>query len=339
MPGQELFSTLQDAYGIQTSTYQDLGGSSCLNLRSDSERACYVVRVYRPYVTQARLEAIQYVKDALGAHGVPCVRPLETVDGRRWTVWGERLVEVEPYVAHDGCMDSPERVALGLPLLGHIHSIMRTLTLDQAGRAPLFANYLAPEEMLHRTREGCDRIRGWGPSDEELWLADGAEELAAWIARYDGEITHPIPRQLAHGDFWDNNVLFAGDDVVLVTDFDFMGERRRIDDLALTLYFMSDVAEPDSWSTERISQLVGLTDLYARHLSPPLAETERLALPLTIARQPLWSFGVWIAGLDCEETARGHASGMQGYVDWGLRIMRELETWQDLFLDGGVRQC
>jgi Ser/Thr protein kinase RdoA (MazF antagonist) len=37
--------------------------------------------------------------------------------------------------------------------------------------------------------------------------------------------------QLVHGDFWDDNVLFAGDEVVLVTDFDFLGLRPPVGDL------------------------------------------------------------------------------------------------------------
>ena len=46
-----------------------------------------------------------------------------------------------------------------------------------------------------------------------------------------------VGRQLVHGDFWDNNVKFSGDDVAGILDLDFMEERPRIDDLALTLYY------------------------------------------------------------------------------------------------------
>jgi Ser/Thr protein kinase RdoA (MazF antagonist) len=56
-----------------------------------------------------------------------------------------------------------------------------------------------------------------------------ALELTGLVAR--------LPHQLVHGDFWDNNVGFLGGRPVLVADFDFMGERARIDDLALTLWY------------------------------------------------------------------------------------------------------
>jgi Ser/Thr protein kinase RdoA (MazF antagonist) len=33
-----------------------------------------------------------------------------------------------------------------------------------------------------------------------------------------------------HGDFWDDNVYFHGEELVAVTDLDFMGNRPRVDD-------------------------------------------------------------------------------------------------------------
>jgi Ser/Thr protein kinase RdoA (MazF antagonist) len=60
----------------------------------------------------------------------------------------------------------------------------------------------------------------------------GAEELAELVGQAEAGLVARLPRQLVHGDFWDNNVLFRHGRPVLVCDFDFMGERARIDDLA-----------------------------------------------------------------------------------------------------------
>lgn len=67
----------------------------------------------------------------------------------------------------------------------------------------------------------------------ELRLAAVAEELAELVAETEAGLVPRLPRQLVHGDFWDNNVLFRRGRPVLLADFDFMGERARIDDLAL----------------------------------------------------------------------------------------------------------
>lgn len=63
-----------------------------------------------------------------------------------------------------------------------------------------------------------------------------AEELAGLVAQAEGGLVARLPRQLVHGDFWDDNMLFRHGRPVLLCDFDFMGERARVDDLALTLW-------------------------------------------------------------------------------------------------------
>ena len=61
--------------------------------------------------------------------------------------------------------------------------------------------------------------------------------LAELVAAGEADLTAGLPRQLVHGDFWDDNVFFRGEDPLFVADFAFMAERARIDDLALTLYY------------------------------------------------------------------------------------------------------
>ena len=104
---------------------KDLGGSSNLNLLvtdgPDGPDAtgvtqsthCYVVRVYRPWVTAARLADMQLVRRQLANGAVPCVLPIRTLDGESWVTVDSRLVEVEPYVEHDAKMDSWERLEAG----------------------------------------------------------------------------------------------------------------------------------------------------------------------------------------------------------------------------------
>jgi homoserine kinase type II len=164
------------------------------------------------------------------------------------------------------------------------------------GRTPLFANHIEPFDTLDWTRRGARRVRAWGPSPGELRLMDAAEELAQRVAEAERDVVSSVRRQLVHGDFWDNNVFFRDGRVVLVTDFDFMGERARIDDLALTLYYTNSTFSEDPVSQDRIGRLRRLVDAYDRGLDEPLTRIERAALPLAIARQPLWWVGRWLAG-------------------------------------------
>lgn len=329
-PSAELFQAVRHSYGINgLEDSIDLGGSSSLNLLVTDDHSRYVVRVYRPYVTEARLADIQLARQELNANGVPSSEVLSTLDGQQWTVFDGRLVEVERYVECDANMDSWEQLMVGLPLLGRIHTILRGVQFSTEGRNPLFANHIEPQKALEMTLQGTQRIRGWNLSSDTLKFADAAEELAHLVSDSERELVPMLPRQMVHGDYWHNNVLFLNGRVVLVTDFDFMGERARIDDLALTLYYFDCSDEPVS--EKRLERLRCLIDAYDEGLDERLSIAERSALPLAMARQPLWSIGGWIALLDDEEAARRHAAAMLGEVEWALRIVRELDRWQAAF--------
>jgi Ser/Thr protein kinase RdoA (MazF antagonist) len=101
-PSQALFNVIQAAYKIEIETEPaDLGGSSNLNLLVTDQSSRWELRVYRPYVTVQRLEAIHAVRQALSHAGVPCGGLVTTHDGQPWISFGGRLVELEHYIEHD----------------------------------------------------------------------------------------------------------------------------------------------------------------------------------------------------------------------------------------------
>jgi len=333
-PSARLLELLRERYGLAgAGETRDLGGSSSLNLLITSGSGRYVARVYRPHVSEPRLKAMQRVRRELTRGGVPCAEVVPTRDGEMWAKIDDRLVEVEPFVERDGDMDSWERLELGLPWLGRIHSLLRGVETSPEGRIPLFANHIEPSDTLESTLRGTGRVRGWGPSPGELRLIEAAEELAQRVADAEREIVASLPRQLVHGDFWDNNVFFRGGRVVLVTDLDFMGERARIDDLALTLYYTNSTFSEDPVSDDRIARLRRLVDAYDRGLDDPLSPIERAALPLALARQPLWWVGRWLALLDDEEQARRGLAAMSWDIEWALQIIRHAGRWQAAFAE------
>jgi homoserine kinase type II len=325
-----LFTALSDQYGIPAAAdRQELGGSSNLNLLLTHGPGRYVIRIYRPWVTAARLADLQLVRRHLARGGVPCAPPIPTRSGESWIRVDDRLVEVEPYVEHDAKMDSWPRLEAGLPLLGRIHSLLRPLAVSAAGRNAPAANYIAPQDVLAGTLHGTERIRQWAPSPDERRLAAAAEELAQLVAEAQRGVEN-LPRQLVHGDYWDNNVLFRAGRVVLVGDLDFMGERARIDDLALTLYYTNSTFADDPVSDARIRRLRTLADAYDAGADEPLTPAERAALPVALARTPL-AFVAMIAAVDSEAGARRLAAEMTADIAWALVIMHDLARWQAAF--------
>ena len=251
-PGPALLHALREHWGLGGSAGAvDLGGSSSLNLLVDAAEGRYVARVHRPHLTPERLAAIHQARTALRAGGVPCAPPVPTLDGAPWISLKGRLVEVEPYVEHDAKLDTWERLATGMPVLARAHNLLGRLEAGEAGRRPRFANHLEPAEVPSTVRRGTGRIGAWGPTHAERRLAAVAEELAELVTEAEAGLGSRLPRQLVHGDFWDNNVLFRHGRPVLVADFDFMGERARIDDLALTLHCARSDLSPEGGPPSR----------------------------------------------------------------------------------------
>jgi Ser/Thr protein kinase RdoA (MazF antagonist) len=332
-PAPGLFQALQDHWRLGWfAEVVDLGGSSSLNLLVADSDCGYVVRVHRPHVTPQRLGAIHQARRAMAAGGVPCAPLVPTRQGEPWVSLQGRLVEVEAaYVEHDAVMDSWERLEVGMPLLAQTHRLLRPVQVGEQGRRPRFANHLRPADVQAWTRRGTRRTQGWGLTPAESRLAAAAEELAGLVTGAEAGLGAHLPRQLVHGDFWDDNVLFRDRRPVLLADFDFMGERARIDDLALTLWCASVDLATDVGAAEDRSLLRRLVASYDAGLDPPLSVDERAALPLAMARQPLSSIGGWVARLDDEAAARRHAASVAPELQAALRMMIDLGRWQDVF--------
>jgi Ser/Thr protein kinase RdoA (MazF antagonist) len=234
-------------------------------------------------------------------------------------------------VDHDAVMDSWQRLQVGMALLAHTHNLLRHVQVGEQGRRPRFANHLDPAHVAACVRRGTERIGGWRPTAAERRLAAVAEELAELVTQAEAGLVCGLPRQLVHGDFWDNNVLFRHGRPVLLADFDFMGERARIDDLALTLWCAGAVLGAEGGLMEERARLRRLVASYDAALETPLSAAERAALPVAMARQPLSSIGGWVARLDDEAAARRHAASVAAELQTAWRIMAELGRWREVF--------
>jgi Ser/Thr protein kinase RdoA (MazF antagonist) len=323
----DLWEVLAARWGIPRQRGRDLGGSLNLNLLVHRVDDRLVVRVHRPSVRPARLEDIQAVRDRLDAAGVACSALVPARDGARWARAEGRLVEAERFIPHNGAMSTRPRLARGLPILGRIHALLAGAEVSPAGRSVEFANHIEAGQVLSGTRAGTARIAGWHPAPWEQRMASEAERLAELVAAGEADLTGPLPRQLVHGDFWDDNVFFRGQAPVFVAGFSFMAERTRIDDLALTLYY-ADTDFGLTANRDRIAALRPLVRAYASGLADPLTEQERHALAWAIARQPLWGIGGWVALLDDQDTARAHARATYPAIRRALQLVAGIRTWQ-----------
>ena len=105
----------------------------------------------------------------------------------------------------------------------------------------------------------------------------------------------------------------------------------QTDDLALTRSYTNATFAEDPLSEQRIGRLRRLVDADGRGLDTPFRSVERAALPLALARQPLWWVGRWLALLDDEGVARRGFAEMAWNLEWALQLIREADRWQAAF--------
>jgi homoserine kinase type II len=326
----DLLQALSAAWNIDpTPPTRDLGGSSTLNLLVDDPHRPVVARIYRRWMTTARLDAMQRARRYLAAGNLPFASPIATRDGASWITIGDHLVELKSYVSSTAKMDSWERIAAAMPTLGQIHELLSTLELPEPGRDAPASNSIARADLVAGVEGGVHRLRSVADSSDELRLAETALRLAIRVATVEQDLD-PGPAQLVHGDFWDNNVFFDNGQIVLVTDLDFMGIRPRIDDLALTLYYTNSTFTDDQTSPQRRRRLAQLVDAYDASLETPLTSDERRSIPLAIARTAL-GFIAMMADAESDEVVHTLAREMTLDLAWVAAILDHLAGWQSAF--------
>ncbi len=325
-----LLTSLRQAYGFtQVLNVRDIGGSSNLNVYFEAEGEPCVARVYRPSVSRQRLMAIQTTREVLLQHGVPCAPARITSVNQKFAYHQDSLMEVESFVPSTAKMDTPERITMAMPWLARIHGVLATLPYDVHGDAPLFSNHIESVDVLPALTRVQDRVRIWSPSREEIEISSMMQDLAERVVIAEGPYLAALKYQRTHGDFWDNNVFFTGNDIVLIADFDYMGRTARTDDLARTLYFaLSDFWSESADTDTLIGYARSLVEMYNSAALPPLSTEERRVLPFSIARQPFWWVGNWFVDLDSMEVARNGFHNVSRDLQLAREIMDHAAAWQ-----------
>jgi Ser/Thr protein kinase RdoA (MazF antagonist) len=324
----DLLDAVRAAYGISwDGEPRDCGGVN-LNVHLPSADGGYVVRVYAPWTSRQRLAAIQTVRTALVEAGLPFVLPLNALSGEGFITFDGRVVEVEPF--RPGENMTIEQLPAGAAMLARVHDALRTIDAGPRAREAAHPNHVEADLALAWTVQGADAIRHERISDDELRTADAAEELAHALRPLELGPSGGLVRQLVHGDFWDNNVLHRGDEIAVLLDLDFMGDRPRVDDLALTLYYANSTLAMDGRGDERLAISSAIVRAYAGATQHPLTGAEWEALPLALARTVLCFVGM-VPMIENDASRRRHVRLSGPDIAWSLGIVQDLDRWQRAF--------
>ncbi len=263
---EELVEAVRRRFGLGPVTrFEDLGGVMNLNLRLDTAGGVCVARVRRGWMTRDRVVWQQQVQAHLAGRRLPVVRPAAPP-----ITWRGRVVELEPFVPHDPTVATPERVAGAWEVLGRIHTALD----GRAGRRPWRSTYCPPPRLARWI--ACTHAAAAGPEARAL-CQRAADLVRAQVAPWWRRTAPWLRRGLIHGDFHGRNVLFEGDTVVAVLDFDFCGVRPRVFDLGYALVFsLLGMARTSRMDLRQVSELVAAYDSAA---APRLTTAERAAVP------------------------------------------------------------
>ncbi len=243
-----------------------------------------------------RVDFLHHVMDDLRAGGFPAPEVMRTREKRGWILWGDRLVEVQRFMPHDlGIHRDWSRMNAAASTLGELHRLLQDLPKRRPVVPPDMRNDLSPQECFQLLNTVESRLSGWpDATPRRLQTALGAvasvrRVLPVLINNYERFIGG-MPWTVVHGDFHPWNLLYRGDGVAGVVDYDFLQERERVFDVAYAmrsllahLSFPPGTRTPDYWSLPWWKVKLWL-DHYEESTFLPLQDKELGYLPSELMR-------------------------------------------------------
>ena len=210
-------------YGLEVHSIARIGkGMGTTNWRVRSAAADYFLKQYPPHADiTGEAAALRVTQEARGA-GVPAPRVIPSVTGELLRSRGDLALALFEYVP-----DTTSGVALSCAqmgqagrTLGRLHAWLRSraglhdtttqwLALDERRKRAAFERHVATIEE-RRDRDEFDR-RTLALLHRRLELLPRAAALLASLP--------PLARQVVHGDYSIQNILFRGGELVAVVDF------------------------------------------------------------------------------------------------------------------------
>lgn len=234
-------------------------GTVQINTRVSTSQGIFVVKVYR----NRSLKSVQFetmLLVDLERTGVPCPRVVS--NGSAETVMELRGLPVAVFTYIEGTEPEtlgPVRRSQVLRAVAELHEFTRGRRRYETDDR---WNYTM-EFSLERLREAASRSRLHDPASKLEWLEARVREC---------NLPASLPRGVCHCDFDRSNLLFAGDRLTAILDFDDANYTWLMMDLINLMenYAWEDPETPDWESCARIiaeyQQFRPLTELEKRHM-------------------------------------------------------------------------
>lgn len=179
----------------------------------------------------------------LRKHGLPCPVPLADARGRHCHEWDGRQLSVYRYI--EGQKISSE--SLSLAQLENVGRVLADLHL--IGKA--YKKGVENRFGFERVAEIYAGVRGRLPQYLKKIVRTLDEELD-YLRNY---LEAKLPKGIIHGDLFPDNVLFRGEKLVAVLDFEAAGRGKFIFDLATAVNALC--FEPGGYALKKFEALIG----------------------------------------------------------------------------------
>ncbi len=256
----------------------------------------FMIRIRHGEEFGERVEFIHAIMQHLRAQGLPVPEVMKRPNGRSWSTWGERIVEIHRYIPHDeGLHRDWQRMYSAAAAMGDLHSGLYNFSSSVPPVPPEMRNDLLPSEcwnlLPHAESNLYDAIKEESPATDaaKQVLSRTRDLLVPLLDNYERMLGN-LPWKFVHGDYHFWNLLYRSDDVVGIVDFDFVQERERIFDVAYAVQaIIGYMNYNEGGSQERFpimswNNLRLWLDTYDDVVSQPLTEFERRLLPREILR-------------------------------------------------------
>ncbi len=289
-------------------------------------RGTFLLRARHGEEYGARVEYLHYIIDYLCAHGFPAAPVMRSREGKSWTTWGERIVEIHGFVAHDpGIHRDWRRMYAAATALGDLHRIFVRATAGKTPVPPEMRNDISPEQAWTLLDEGEATLgnlyaRPDARTQEALDICRRAREVLEPMLRDYPRLIGSVPWMTVHGDFHFWNVLYRADQIAAVVDYDFVQERERIFDIAYALQNVVGhlrnihVSRLRDWSDLKWGNIRLWVDHYDEAAPRPLSRDERRWLPREILRIFLVGIATSVLQDDPVELILKHGQDLEMFV-------------------------
>ncbi|MGP7819361.1 phosphotransferase [Niallia sp. 01092] len=249
-----------------------LGGYANSNIKIETNKGAFVVRIFKENIEDERLHYANKMIARLCEAGIPALTPIRNVQNKSFSYYKLNKILVTPFVESMSFQWVPGQAYHSGKTLRKIHDALHSVK-ESPEPTGVYSYYnLPPKTIVKLLKEEGHKLPKNNQKDvDHLFDLINQQQTSA----------KDLPKTVIHGDWNPWNQLYHKNDLVsCVMDFDSLQIGERVFDVAYALYFILTHQMMDSLGKEFL------------HGYGELTEQEILILPVLIAKIGLF-FGIF----------------------------------------------